>query len=194
MAKSKLETFNPLDQIFIAQDQRPPHLEDVNLRTLDPMERALLVIDGTVTRFIEAYRMEPIEVVTLGQTEEILKKDHKWLELSQGHTVVSRRVLLKGRHSDRVYASAESLVDPKRLKEAVKDKIGDMPKGLGRMLLSGRTEQYRELLWYGKEPPTDFPGDMRTLSSEYSLMRTYRIIVRGKPAMMITEWFELSGQ
>jgi len=189
-----MEIFDPLAQIFIAQDQRPRHLEDVNLRTLDPVERALLVIDGTVTRFLEAYRMEPIDVVTLGQTEESLKKDHKWLELSQGHKVVSRRVLLRGRHSDRVYASAASLVDPERLKEAVKDKIGNMPKGLGRMLLSGRTEQYRELLWYGKEPPTDLPGDMRTLSSEYCLMRTYRIIVQGKPAMMITEWFELSGQ
>jgi chorismate-pyruvate lyase len=93
-----------------------------------------------------------------------------------------------------VYGSAASLVDPKRVKEAVKDKLGDMSKGLGRMLLSGRTEQYRELLWYGKEPPTDLPGEMRTLSSEYCLMRTYRIIVHGKPAMMITEWFELSGE
>ncbi len=137
--------------------------------------------------------MEPIEIVNLGQTEELLKKGHRWLELSQGQTIISRRVLLKGRYSDRVYVSAASLVDPGRLKDAVKDKVGDMPKGLGRMLLSGRAEQYRELLWYGKESPTDLPGEMRTLSSEYCLMRTYRIIVKGKPAMMITEWFELSG-
>ena len=191
---SKADSFDPLAQLFVAQDQRPRHLEDVNLRTLNPLERALLVIDGTVTRFLEAYRMEPIEVVNLGQTEESLNKDHKWLELPQGHTVVSRRVLLKGRHSGRVYASAASLVDPKRVEEAVKDKLDDMPKGLGRMLLSGRTEQYRELLWYGKEPLTGLPSEMRTLSSEYCLTRTYRIIMQGKPAMMITEWFELSGE
>jgi len=190
---SKVELFDPLAQIFVAQSQRPGHLEDVNLRTLNPLERALLVIDGTVTRFLEAYWMEPIEVVNLGQTEESLKKDHKWLELPGGCTVVSRRVLLRGRYSDRVYASAASLVDPERVKDAVKDKVGDMQKGLGRMLLSGRAEQYRELLWFGKESPTDLPGEMRTLSSEYCLMRTYRIIVKGKPAMMITEWFELSG-
>ena len=58
------------------------------------------------------------------------------------------------------------------------------------MLLNSRVEQYRELLWYGKEPPSDLPGEMRSLNSEYSLTRTYRIIVGGKPTMMITEWFE----
>lgn len=189
-----MEVFAPLAQVFIAQDQRPQHLQDVNLRTLDPMERALLVIDGTVTRFLEAYWMEPIDVVTLGQTEQILRDDHGWLELRCGCRVVSRRVLLRGQHSDRVYASAASLVDPKRLKQALQDKVGNMPKGLGRMLLSGRTEQYRELLWYGIERSKNLPPEMRILSSEYCLMRTYRIIVQGKPAMMITEWFELSGR
>lgn len=187
--------FDPLAAIFVAQEHRPKHLEEVNLRSLAPHERTLLVIDGTVTRFLESYMLEPIDIVNLGQTKESLKRPHTWLELGEGQTVVSRRVLLRGKHSGRVYASAASLVVPQRVKSAVQHAVGEkISQGIGRMLLSGKIEQYRELLWYGKEPPSDLPGEMRSLSSEYCLMRTYRIIVGGSPAMMITEWFELDSE
>lgn len=183
--------FDPLASIFVAQEHRPANLKDLNLRTLSAVERALLVIDGTVTRFLEAYMMEPIDIIRLGETRERLIRPHVWLELPKGETVVSRRVLLRGRYSDHVYASAASLVVPYRVKNAVQPIDGRVPEGLGRMLLNGRTEQYRELLWYGKEIANDLPGEMRTLDTECSMARTYRIIVQGKPAMMITEWFEL---
>ena len=186
--------FDPLANIFVAQDHRPANLKDLNLRTLSAVERALLVIDGTVTRFLEAYMMEPVDIIRLGETRERLIRPHAWLELPKGESVVSRRVLLRGRYSDHVYASAASLVVPYRVKNAVQPVDGRIPEGLGRMLLNGRTEQYRELLWYGKEIANDLPGEMRTLESECSMTRTYRIIVQGKPAMMITEWFELGSE
>ncbi len=83
---------------------------------------------------------------------------------------------------------------PERVKDAVGRPVDRIPEGLGRMLLSGRTEQYRELLWYGKEAPSDLPGEIRSLASETCLSRTYRIIVNKKPVMMITEWFELGSK
>jgi chorismate-pyruvate lyase len=184
--------FDPFVGIFVAQDQRPPHLEDVDLGVLTPFERALLVIDGTVTRFLETQALEAIAIVDNGRTKETLKKDHIWLELPKGDTVVSRRVLLQGKRTGKTYASAASLVVPERLKEAVGRPTHRVPEGLGRMLLNSRVEQFRELLWYGKEAPSDLPGEMRSLDSEYSLTRTYRIIVRGQPTMMITEWFEFA--
>ncbi len=183
--------FLPFEGVFVAQEQRPRHLEDVDIGRLTPFERAVLVIDGTVTRFLEAQKMESIEIIDSGRTREHLKKDHAWLELPKGHAVSSRRVLLKGRATGRIYASAASLVVPERVKDAVGHPVQRIPEGLGRMLLNSRVEQYRELLWYGKEPPSDLPGEMRSLDSEYCLTRTYRIIVKGKPTMMITEWFEL---
>jgi chorismate-pyruvate lyase len=186
--------YDPLANIFVAQQHRPSGLIDLNLRTLSPVERALLVIDGTVTRFLEAYMMEPIDIVRLGETREILMRPHIWLDLPKGEKVVSRRVLLRGKYSDRVYASAASLVVPGRVKKAVQPVKAHIPEGLGRMLLNGRTEQYRELLWYGKEVANDLPGEMRSLTSECSMVRTYRIIVNAEPAMMITEWFELGNE
>jgi hypothetical protein len=49
------ETFTPMSDLFVAQFTRPKHLEQINLRSLTPFQRALLVLDGTVTKFIEAY-------------------------------------------------------------------------------------------------------------------------------------------
>lgn len=116
------------------------------------------------------------------------------LTYPKGSVVSSRRVLLRGGHSGHIHASAASLVVPERVKDAVGRPLDRIPEGLGRMLLSGRTEQYRELLWYGKEAASDLPGEIRSLASEYCLSRTYRIIVNKMPVMMITEWFELGGK
>lgn len=186
--------FDPFENIFVAQDRRPANLLDVDPYSLTPVERTLLVIDGTVTRFLETYFAEPITIENIGETRESLKMEHQLLELAKGEEVVSRRVLLRGAESDRTYASAASLVVPRRVKAAVRKEVGDMSQGLGRLLLEGRTEQYRELLWYGKEPPSELPGELRSLATAYSITRTYRILVNRKPTMMITEWFEMSGE
>ena len=191
VVNSTEDKYEPFSGVFVAQDERPSHLMDIDLYKLNPFERACLVIDGTVTRFLEAHRMEPVDIINCGETREILKKDHKWLDLPKGETIVSRRVLLKGRHSGRVYASAASLVVPERIKVAVGRTRERIKEGLGRMLLNGRIEQYRELLWYGKEIASDLPSDVHRFSSEELLTRTYRILVKNKPIMMITEWFEI---
>ncbi len=189
-----MKEFDPFTGIFVAQEQRPAYLEDVDFRELTSFERAWLVIDGTVTRFLEAQKVEPIDIVDCGRSKETLRKDHVWLEVPKGSEVSTRRVLLKGRHSGRIHGSAASLVVPERVKDAVGRPADRIPEGLGRMLLSGRTEQYRELLWYGKEAASDLPGEIRSLASEFCLSRTYRIIVNKKPVMMITEWFELGSR
>ena len=113
--KADAGDFDPLADIFVAQELRPAILEDLDPHSLTPVERTLLVIDGTVTRFLEAYFAEPIDIVNVGETRESLKKEHALLELSKGEEVVSRRVLLRGSKSDRTYASAASLVVPRRV-------------------------------------------------------------------------------
>ena len=189
-----MEDFDPFAGIFVDQEQRPAYLDDVDFRELTSFERAWLIIDGTVTRFLEAQKVEPIDIVECGRSKETLRKDHVWLDVPKGSVVASRRVLLRGKHSGHVHASAASLVVPERVKDAVGRPVDKIPEGLGRLLLSGRTEQYRELLWYGKEAPSDLPGEIRSLASEYCLSRTYRIIVNKMPVMMITEWFELGSK
>ena len=56
--------------LFVAQDDKPATLREINLARLTPFQRGLLVTDGTVTQFIEAYTFMPVEVVLLQQTKQ----------------------------------------------------------------------------------------------------------------------------
>ena len=49
-AHEKQADGDPFVQVFTAQAERPPNLEDIEPNSLRPLERALLVTDGTVTR------------------------------------------------------------------------------------------------------------------------------------------------
>ena len=90
------DSFDPVQELLTAQTDRPPGLTPINLRTLSPFQRALLVIDGTVTRFIEAYTMERVQVVRLSQQEQALAAGHRWLEAPRDTVVAGRQVLLRG--------------------------------------------------------------------------------------------------
>ncbi len=83
-------SFDPFVDLLSAQAARPTHLGVVNLRSLTPFQRALVSIDGTVTKFIEAYTLEPVESVPLCQQTQRLPTDHPWLELAAQSEVVAR--------------------------------------------------------------------------------------------------------
>lgn len=186
------DTFDPLSDLFVAQLARPMQLGVVNLRALTPFQRALLVIDGTVTKFIEAYTLEPVQTVHLGQETRPLTSDQPWLEAEQGTEVLARRVFLEGRYTRTVYAYAVSLVVPDRLPEAARESLKEDAGSLGRILLSAQLETRREVLWYGREHLSDVPDPIRRLEGVPAISRTYRIISRGRPLMLINEKFPSS--
>jgi chorismate-pyruvate lyase len=188
---NEVDGFNPLKDLFAAQSSKPDTLRDVNLRALSPFQRALLVIDGTVTKFIEAYTMQPVEIIRLHQRIQNLPVDHIWLEAQRGVAVVAREVLLRGKYNQRLYAYAASLVIPDRLGEAENEKLEIEGEGLGRILNQNRLETYRDILWYGKEDLSSLPLAIGNLVGQAFLSRTYRIIARGKPIMFINEKFPL---
>ena len=65
-------SYDPFSDLMLVQEERPLQLNRINLRTITPYQRALLAIDGTVTKFIEAYMLEPIEVMLLKQQTQPL--------------------------------------------------------------------------------------------------------------------------
>jgi chorismate-pyruvate lyase len=183
------EPFDPFRDLFVAQSARPAQLEGVNLRALTPFQRALLVIDGTVTKFIEAYTMEPVETLRLGQERRSLSSDHPWLEAPGGTEVIARQVVLEGVYSRSLYAYATSLVVPDRLPAAIRADLDDANGSLGRILLDRRLETRRDILWYGRERLADPPAALRRYPEGEFLSRTYRIIAGGAPIMLIHEKF-----
>ena len=181
--------FDPASDLFIAQFDRPANLQPVNMRALSPFHRALLVIDGTVTTFLEAYTLEPIEVVHLGQAVQTLPEDNTWLELEAGADVLARQVRLEGRYSHRQYAFATSLIALDRLPPEIVAGLDVEGGGLGRILNGARAENRREILWYGRERPGDSNARARSTSNQELIVRTYRIIQGGRPIMLISEKF-----
>ncbi|ANM31994.1 hypothetical protein ABI59_00735 [Acidobacteria bacterium Mor1] len=179
--------------MLTAQTERPAELGQVNLRTLSPFQRALLVIDGTVTKFIEAYTMEPVEVVRLEQQERQLRGDHPWLEIPAGTTVAARQVMLRGRYSRHFWAYAQSLVVLDRVVGEVRNKLDIQGESIGRMLNARDMETRRDVLWYGRERVDELPDEVRKVCDGEFISRTYRIVTGGKPIMMITEKFPMGA-
>lgn len=182
-------SFDPFANLMSMQAAKPSHWQSVNLRTLTPFQRALLSIDGTVTKFIEAYTLEPIEIVRLRQEEQQLVADHHWLTAPLGTTVIARQVLLRGKYSAITYAYAVSLLLADRLPTDVIRGLDVEPAGLGRILLNSQLENRREVLWYGREQITDLPESIESETGNDFISRTYRIIVSEQPLMLISEKF-----
>lgn len=189
-APSRKQTgFDPFVDLLSAQVSRPLDLQSLDLRTLTPFQRALVSIDGTVTKFIEAYRLEPVESVLLTQQPQLLQADHPWLGLPAGSEVITRQVLLRGRYTNTTYAYAVSLLAPDRLPQSLLRDLALEPAGIGRVLLNSQIEHRREILWYGRENLTQLPDAIDRYTGNDFISRTYRILVQGQPVMLISEKF-----
>lgn len=186
-----------LNALFVGQAARPSILEDIKLTQLTPFQRALLVTDGTVTRLIEAYTFLPIEVVPLRETERTSDIEHAWLELPIGDPVVTREVVLQspvtGRRDPQIHAYAISHIVYQRLPNSVVDGLKSRVGGLGALLQRTIWETRRDLLWWGVERATDLPDTIGHLESKPFLSRTYRVVAKKEPLMLITEKFLLDA-
>lgn len=181
--------FDPFADLMLVQGAKPPRWQTIDLRTLSPFQRALLSIDGTVTKFIEAYSLEPVEITRLEQQEQKLSTEHHWLNAPQGTDVIARQVLLRGKYSTTIYAYAVSLLIPNRLPSSIIQELDLEPAGIGKVLLNSQLENRREVLWYGREQLDDIPESIEIYTGSSFISRTYRIIFDEQPIMLINEKF-----
>jgi chorismate-pyruvate lyase len=187
-----MEAFDPLRDLPRAQSDKPAEWTAVNLRALSPFQRALLVIDGTVTRFIEAYTLEPVEVVQLSHEESELVADSPWLEATRGTRAVIREVLIEARYSRTLYVSAVSTLIPERLPPEMRQRLDQPGEAIGRLLNEGQLETRREVLWLGREHHAELPEALRERSDGEFVSRAYRILSGGRPLALIHERFPTS--
>lgn len=184
-----------LNKLFVAQAARPPTLDDIDPSRLTPLQRALLVTDGTVTHLIEAYTFSPVEVVPLQEAEQASGIEHAWLELPIGNPVVTREVVLQtpatNAQASKIHAYAISHIVYQRLPMSVVEGLKSRTGGLGVLLQRTTWETRRDLLWWGVERATGLPDAIKHLESKPFLSRTYRIVAKKDPLMVITEKFPL---
>ena len=181
--------FDPFADLFLAQETKPSDLETLDISTLTPFQRALLAADGTVTKLIEAYALEPVDVILLKQAEHTLSQAQVWLETPAHSSVIAREVLLRGRITATPYVYATSLLMPQRLTADIRRGLKVESGGLGRILLNSHIENRRELLWYGRKVLNSTLPELKQLRNCAVISRTYQIIVSDQPAMLITEHF-----
>jgi chorismate-pyruvate lyase len=153
------------------------------IETLPPFLRALLVTDGTVTKALEAYFWEPVVVDTLRQECIAAEAEIPWIEVSPGDAVLVREALLRGGDSQRHYARAFSVIRSALIPASFRERLINREIGIGVLIRDSGLESFREVMEVGVEP--------QPVDGEAALFRTYRIIIDGKPVILITETFSL---
>jgi chorismate-pyruvate lyase len=169
---------------FLAQHERPAQLSDLDLATLPPALRILLLSDGTLTTALEAYRLAP--VVAEVRSQETIRLDaenSRPLRAEIGTEAILRRVDIRDMTTSAILVKAESILLIERLPDAFARTLADSQKGLGEALSRARLECRRELLWYGREA-----GAGNTIA------RCYRVISHGQPVLLIEERFRYPGR
>ena len=149
---------------------------------LPPFLRVLLSTDGTVTKSLEAYFWEKVEVQTLTQQYEPCAQALLNLGLAEGDGVLVRKVQLKGATTGAIYVAAESYVRPEVLPLSVRQGLEKGTVGIGELLRECGLETYRKVLEYGLDDNSNSP----------SVWRTYVISMAQTPFIQITERFVLA--
>jgi chorismate-pyruvate lyase len=163
---------------------------DVPISSLPPFLRALLVTDGTVTKILEAYFWEPVEVRTLEQEFFAAEQAVEWIRVRAGDRVLIRRAQLVGADSGRIFVNAFSVIRTQLIPTAFRRRLIDREIGIGVLIRDSGLESFREVLEIGVERPDS--RDPAFGDAGDTVFRTYRIIIEGEPVILITESFPLA--
>lgn len=162
------------------------HIEPASLSTF---QRVLLTTDGTVTEMLEAYLLENMKVVKLGEGLVSTVKEIPHLKLQRGTPILERKILLQGKISHKNFLYAESIIVPERLDERFQDGLLKSKTPIGKLWLQYRVETFKEIIDSGKEPSGKLADYFLIEKDNKILFRTYLVFTDRKPVMMITEKF-----
>ncbi len=154
----------------------------IDFSRLPNLLRVLLTTDGTVTKSLESWFWEPVNVRNLGQGYTQLTEAAPIIACAAGETVLQRQVELIGSQSRRRYVLADSLIRSGLLPDDVRADLEAGVVGVGEILRECNLETYREIVDYG----------YRELDGEPAVWRTYRIVMGGDPFIQITEVFPVA--
>jgi chorismate--pyruvate lyase len=161
-----------------------PNLEIVSL---DPLLRGLLFTDGTVTRALEAQTLCDVAVEVVEQTQIALPEGAMtYLDVAESTECLRRRVTM---HTAGATPAvwAESYILAQRLPPGFLGLLDTTAHGIGGSIDQARLESRRELLWFRLGRPPCWAGDVP--SATRALIRQYRIVTAGRPALLICEAF-----
>ena len=155
-------------------------LEDASL---GPLQKALLVTDGTLTQLLEAFSGEKIRVHKLGQS--LVQGGPALLAVPAEEPVICRRILLRG--DRRVYLHAESWLVPARMPREMVDALANTDTPMGRLWKAARLETFREIVDFRRETNPEISALLG--GSATILARSYVLHRRDLPMSLVSERF-----
>jgi chorismate-pyruvate lyase len=161
--------------------------EFLPMSSLPPILRTLLITDGTIGRSLEAFFWESVNTVTMRQEMSTTDSDQPYLRVDAGEEVLVREVEIRGRTTDRVYATATSTIKPQTIPPYFRDQLLNEKVSIGVLIRESGLESYREILEIGHEPGANEQGDDKA----DTIYRTYCVYLGGEPAILITERFSM---
>lgn len=164
----------------------------LQLSELSVFQQVLLITDGTLTKILETYVGEHLEVMKLSE-EMRPEVDGIWcMDLAPGSEVIERKIVLQGQVTNRNWLYAESLIVPERLDPAFREQLITSQAPIGKLWLQYKVETFKEIITTYKEPagPVARYFDINPFTP--LLCRTYRVLSNRVPTMLITEKFPAS--
>lgn len=161
----------------------------IDFSELSLLQRMLMMTDGTLTKMLETYAQEHLDVVKLYEEDIILAHNIDAMHLVAGDKVSKRNILLKGRTSRRNWLYAESIIVHERLPEAFQEELLLSRVPIGKLWKKYKLETYKEPLTYCRESAENVFFYFDLHRTDPVLSRTYVAHSGNKPIMMITEKF-----
>lgn len=161
----------------------------IDYALLSPFQKIILIADGTLTKILETYLNEEIHVVKLSETIFSITQEIPALELSIGHKVIEREILLQGKISQRNWLYAKSIIVLDRLEDEFREQLINSHKPIGKLWLEHKTETFKEMVVTAREVASDLSDYFLIKRTDKLLYRTYRVFSNRLPVMMITEKF-----
>lgn len=169
------------------------NLTGIEIASLAPLQRMLLINDGTLTEILEAAFLEHIELVKVAQNVVDAQAHHTGIFPDIGNSaLMERKILLRGTKSGRNYAYAESIISLDGLSPLFRDKLLKSNTPLGRLWLEHKLETFKQIQHMGCQPAAELCRHFRCADTSPLLVRTYHVFSGAKPVMAITEYFPLS--
>lgn len=161
-----------------------PRQQQINVGQLPPILRTLLVTDGTVTKVLEAFFWEPVNVEAVSQQLHTATHAIDELSLTINEPYLQRDVILRGNRTGNIYVWAHSIIRTQILPDELTRELIDGRIGIGQLLRTKGLETYREIIdvFEGNAPAT----------GEKCIGRTYRIYLQDIPAITVTERFPVA--
>jgi chorismate-pyruvate lyase len=164
-------------------------LEEFAVTKMDPLQRILLVTDGTVTEILEATFLERIQLIKVFQKLAPANASHAQFNADRDETLLERRIFLRGSRSGRNYAYAESVIAVDRLGTAFRNELVESDTPLGKLWLEHRIETFKELVGVRCRAANELSRDFGCQKAAPLLIRSYRVFSNNRPVMIITEYF-----